>query len=229
MRALGAAGSALSCAAALALLSAAVRAEPPAAKRSVPLGTAGFRVIEQKSGPVNYYRVMSDGRVTFIRAEYRAPLETTVLGFQVADAHRTRASKLAWSWRAQALPRGGDECSEGKGDSAAVVYVTWKRGLRWYTLKYVWSSVGPRGKICDRKRNPFVAQDTIIVESGAPLGVWKRHEIDLRAEFRRHFEDGDPEARVPDFGGVAIMSDGDQTRSESAADYANFVLSVDAD
>src|SRR5687768_11260220 len=229
MRGASAAVFAFSSAGALALLSLAARAEPPAANRSVQLGAAGFRVIEQKSGPVNYYRVMNDGRMTFIRAEYRVPLETTVLGFQVADANRARANKLAWSWRARTLPRGGDECSEGKGDSAAVVYVTWKRGLRWYTLKYVWSSVGARGKICDRKRNPFVAQDTIIVESGGPLGVWKRHEIDLRAEFRRHFEDGDPEARVPDFGGVAIMSDGDQTRSESAADYANFVLSVDAD
>ena len=204
-------------------------AEACAAPRSFQLGVTAFRVIDQKSGPVNYYKVVADPKMPFIRAEYRSPFETTVLGFAAADDHRARASKLAWSWRAMTLPRGGDECSEGKGDSAAVVYVTWKRALRWYTLKYVWSSVGTRGKICDSKRNPFVAQDTIIVESGAPLGVWKKKEIDLRAEFRRHFEDGDPEAKVPDFAGVAIMSDGDQTRSESAADYANFVLSVDAD
>ena len=204
-------------------------AEPCAGPRNIPLRAANFRVIDQKSGPVNYYRIVDDARMPFIRAEYRSPLETTVLGFPAAEAHRTRANKLAWSWRAMALPLGGDECSEGKGDSAAVVYVTWKRALRWYTLKYVWSSVGTRGKVCDRKRNPFVAQDTIIVESGGPLGVWKRKEIDLRFEFRKHFEDGDPEASVPDFAGVAIMSDGDQTRSQSAADYANFVLSVDAD
>jgi hypothetical protein len=219
----------ISCAAAMALLLAPVPAESRAADRNVPLSATAFRIIEQKSGPVNYYRVMNEGSTTFIRAEYRSPLETAVFGIQAADAHRARASRLAWSWRARTLPHGGDECREGKGDSAAVVYVTWKRGLRWYTLKYVWSSVGTRGKICDRKRNPFVAQDTIIVESGGPLGGWKRHEIDLRAEFRKHFEDGDPEASVPDFAGVAIMSDGDQTRSESAADYANFVLSVAAD
>jgi hypothetical protein len=29
---------------------------------------------------------------------------------------------------------------------------------------------------------------------------------------------------VPDFMGVGIMSDGDQTRSDSSADYADFVL-----
>jgi hypothetical protein len=45
---------------------------------------------------------------------------------------------------------------------------------------------------------------------------------DLRAEYRRHFEDGRPDVEVPDFAGVGIMSDGDQTRSDSAADYAGF-------
>jgi len=227
-RSVGASVFGASCAIASLLAAAPLGAEPCTSPRSFPLGVSAFRVIEQKSGPVNYYKVVDDPRMPFIRAEYRSPLETTVLGFAAPEAQRARASKLAWSWRAMTLPRGGDECSEGRGDSAAVVYVTWKRGLRWYTLKYVWSSVGTRGRICDRKRNPFVAQDTIIVESGGPLGVWKRKEIDLRAEFRAHFEDGDPEAKVPDLAGVAIMSDGDQTRSESAADYGNFVLSADA-
>jgi hypothetical protein len=213
----------------IALVSLPAAADPCPAPRNVGFGAAAFRVIDRQSGPVNYYRIVDDARMPFIRAEYKSPLATTVLGVAVASDHRSRASKLAWSWRAMKLPRGGDECTEGKGDSAAVVYVTWKRALRWYTLKYVWSSVGVPGRICDRKRNPFVAQDTIIVESGGPLGQWKRKEIDLRAEFRKHFEDGDPSAKVPDFAGVAIMSDGDQTRSESAADYANFVVSVDAE
>jgi hypothetical protein len=195
---------------------------------SVHFGPKAFRVIERQSGPVNYYRTVDDARMPFIHAEYKWPLATTVLGVAVAPANRSSARKLSWSWRAIALPRGGDECTDGKGDSAAVVYVTWKRALRWYTLKYVWSSVAGKGRVCDRKRNPFVAQDTIIVESGAPLGTWKREEIDLRAEFRKHFEDGDAKASVPDFAGFAIMSDGDQTHSESAADYASFVLSVDA-
>jgi hypothetical protein len=70
----------------------------------------------------------------------------------------------------------------------------------------------------------FVAQDTIVLETGGPLGVWADERIDLRGEFRRHFEGGNPNAAVPDLVGIGIMSDGDQTRSESAADYADFVL-----
>ena len=76
----------------------------------------------------------------------------------------------------------------------------------------------------DHKRSPFVSQDTIILESGGPLGVWRTEQIDLKQEFRRHFGDGDPNADVPDFVGVGIMTDGDQTKSESSADYAGFVL-----
>jgi len=92
-------------------------------------------------------------------------------------------------------------------------------------LKYVWSAVGPKGATCDHKSNPFMAQDTVVLESGAPLNEWKTERIDLKAEFRKHFAGGDPTASVPDFLGIGLMSDGDQTHSDSSADYADFVLS----
>jgi hypothetical protein len=161
----------------------------------------------------------------FIRARYRPPYATTVLGFPIADDDRGAARTLRWQWRAMTLPQGGNECEHGKGDSAAVVYLTWKRGLKWYTLKYVWSAVGPKGAVCDRKRSLFSAQDTIILESGGPTQSWVGETIDLKSQFRNHFADGRADAGVPDFIGVGIMTDGDQTRSESAADYADFVLS----
>ena len=188
------------------------------------LPVADFRVVERESGPTNYYRLFKDADPPFIRAEYHPPYETTVLGVQVPDADRASARALSWRWRAVTLPKGGNECEAGKGDSAAVVYVSWRRTLRWYALKYVWSAVGPKGAVCDKKSNPFMAQDTVVLQSGAPLNAWRSERIDLKAEFRRHFENGDPQASVPDFLGVGIMSDGDQTHSDSSADYADFVL-----
>ncbi len=184
-----------------------------------------FHVVARESGPVNYYRVFKDADPPFIRADYHPPYETTVVGVQVPDDDRASARALSWRWRAVTLPKGGNECQEGKGDSAAVVYVSWRRGLRWYALKYVWSAVGPKGATCDRKSNPFMAQDTVVLESGAPLTEWKTERIDLKAEFRKHFENGDASASVPDFLGIGLMSDGDQTHSDSSADYADFVLS----
>jgi Protein of unknown function (DUF3047) len=183
-----------------------------------------FHVIPRESGPVDYYRVVEDPGGSFIRGQYSPPDETTVLGYEIPDDYRQRVATIRWRWRAVTLPRLGDECSSDRADSAAVVYITWKRGFKWYSLKYVWSAVGPKNATCDRKRNPFRAQDTIIVESGAPVGEWKSVEIDPDKAFRYHFEDGDPDAEVPKLVGIGIMSDGDQTNSPSSADYRDFSL-----
>ena len=200
------------------------RAQAAQSGGSVNLDVTRWPVVTRESGPVNYYHVVNDPSRPFVHAEYTPPEATTVLGIQIGDSDRQRARAVSWQWRAVTLPQGGDECASGKGDSAAVVYLTWKHTLKWYTLKYVWSSVGQRGAVCDRKRSPFVAQDTIILQSGGPLGVWRSEVVDLKQEFRRHFGDGDPSAEVPDFVGIGIMTDGDQTRSASSADYADFVL-----
>ena len=197
----------------------------PAREREIVVDARAWRIIPRESGPTNYYSLVTEaGTPPFIRARYAPPMKTAVLGWQVPDADRRRVQKVRWSWRARSLPQAADECTPGKGDSAAVVYLTWKRGLRFYTLKYVWSATGTKGRVCGRKRNPFVAQDTIIVESGPPLDTWRHVELDINTEFRNHFEDGDMTAKVPNFVGLGIMSDGDQTKSESSADYGAFTL-----
>ena len=191
------------------------------AASDLPIGPHAWRVLTRDSGPVDYYTVVEDPVLPHIHADYKPGWQTTVLAVEVPDSERRAFHHLTWNWRAMVLPRGGNECASGHEDSAAVVYVTSKRGLKHYTLKYVWSSVAGKGSVCDRKRNPFVAQDTIVLESGPPTGAWKTETIDLDADFRAHFGAED----MPDLHGLGIMSDGDQTQSESAADYAGFVLS----
>jgi DUF3047 family protein len=209
---------------ALVALGAGVGAEG-AAPATFRLDVDRWRLVESESGPVNYYAVVRDPQRPFIRGSYRPGYKKAVFGFELPDAEKERARKLSWSWRAIKLPQQGNECTPGKGDSAAVLYVTWRRFMRWYTLKYVWSSTGTPGTICDRRRNAFVAQDTIILRSGGPLGVWQDETLDLRAAFRTHFEGGNPKASVPPLLGLGLMTDGDQTRSESTGDYTDFVLS----
>lgn len=183
-----------------------------------------FHVVERESGPINYYRTLTKGQTSFVRGEYRPGLATVVLGFQIPSSDAAKVRSLTWRWRAVTLPRGGDGCTSGKRDSAATVYLTWKRALRWYTIKYVWTTVGTKGATCDKKRNPLVAQDTVVMEVGEPL-EWRSESVDLPGEFRRHFAGGDANADIPDFKGIAIMTDGDDTKSESAGDYADFVFS----
>jgi Protein of unknown function (DUF3047) len=199
---------------------------PALAAADLPLGmdVHQFKFIPRESGKVNYYNVVEDpAHGAFIHANYQPPWETAVLGYELqSDADRDAARTLRWSWRAMTLPNGGNECASGKEDSGAVVYVFWKRGLKYYSIKYVFSGVGPKGATCDKHRNPFVAQDTVILESGGPLNTWVTEQIDLKAEFRKHFEDGKADADVPPLRGVGIMSDGDQTQSPSVADYGPF-------
>lgn len=183
-----------------------------------------WRIAPSESGPVNYYTVLDDPVGSYVHARYQPPFKTAVLAYKIPEADRQRIQKVSWSWRAVTLPAGGDECNSKKADSAAVVYVIWKRGLRYHSLKYVWSSVAPRGAICDRKRNPFVRQDTIVLESGGPLGVWKPETINLAFDYRRYFENGDAAAALPDLVGLGLMTDGDDTHSESVADYGRFTL-----
>lgn len=198
-------------------------AAEPATVRDLVVDLSAFHVIDRESGPLNYYTLVTQPSA-YIHAAYPVGAKTTVLGFRIPDDRRHAVGALKWAWRAVQLPQGGNECADSKGDSAAVVYITWKRGLRWYTVKYVWSAVGPKGTTCHRKRNLFRAQDTVIVDSGPPLNEWRTVEIDPDREFRNHFEDGDAHAEVPDLVGIGIMTDGDQTRSPSSADYTRFVL-----
>ena len=192
--------------------------------RPLVIEPSAWRIVARESGPDNYYRVTTEGGTTFVRARYVPPMKTAVLGWQMPEADRKKAKTLRWTWRARTLPKGADECRPGRGDSAAVAYVTWKRGLRYYTVKYVWTASGTKGAVCGQKRNLFVAQDTVVLEVGPPLDTWRSVELDLRSEFRKHFADGDASAQVPDFVGIGIMSDGDQTQSESSADYGTFAL-----
>jgi hypothetical protein len=204
------------------LLSTGTLGDEPRPLQTAIIDVHSFRVLESYSGPVSYYKIVEEPAQPFIRAVYRPPLETVTLGAEIPDNLRQRTRRVRWKWRAQVLPKGGNECKGGFGDSAAVVYVSWKRGLKWYSIKYVWSSEAEKGRVCDQKRNLFVVQDTVILETGGPVGEWREEEIDPSAEFRAHFEGGNPNADVPDLVGLGLMSDGDQTSSISAADYTGF-------
>ena len=190
-----------------------------AASLAAPLDVRAFQVLERDSGPENYYRVVDPGGELFIRGVYAPPLRTVTLFAPAPDRFRTGLRRLRWRWRAIELPSGGNECAEGHGDSAAAVYVTWKRGLRWYSLKFVWSTEAPPGATCNSIRNPLVASDSIVLRSGGGGSRWVEEDVDPEALFRQHFG-----GEVPELQGLGILTDGDQTRSGSAADYAGFEL-----
>src|SRR6185295_1666683 len=214
-----------------ALLSSPLRGQSGQESRTFPFDVHEFAVLGHTYDPENpdkqertYYRTVDDRGQSFIRAFYNPPEATVTLFRSVPDELKHGVRHMKWRWRAQVLPRGGNECAAGHGDSAAAVYVTWKRGMRWYSLKFVWSSEAPAGATCNRIRNPLVASDSIVLRTGTTSDGWVEENVDPEDLFRQHFKDGDPSSDIPELQGIGLMSDGDQTRSISAADYAGFVL-----
>jgi hypothetical protein len=206
--------------AALALLAGTASADTT----SRELDFQGLRPVE--SGHRSYYELRKDERGTYLHADYQAGDEATKQALVLPESERRGHHKLTWRWRALVLPAGGDECDPAKRDSAASVYVAWRRGLRWYGLKYSWSAVSPVGAVCDRNDTAVMRGETIILRSGGPLGTWMTESIDVEAEFHKHITPSDPIAEVPDLRGFAVLTDGDQTHSESSADYGSFVLTT---
>jgi hypothetical protein len=196
----------------------------PTGLRAHPVDVRAFRVLERDSGSRNYYRVVDEGAGNFIRGVYGPGLETVTLFAPVPDELRRGVRLIRFRWRALVLPKGGNECADYRGDGAANVYITWKRGLRWYSIKLDWSTEASVGRTCNSTRNPFAASDTVVLRSGGPIGVWHEEEIDPDALYRAHFEGGRGDAEVPELQGIGLLTDGDQTHSVSAADYAGFVL-----
>jgi hypothetical protein len=216
-----------------ALLLLAAASQPGAARplRAVTLDVHEFRVLGETYDPENprppdatYYRTVDEPKESFIHGLYQPPAPTVTLFHAVPDELHHGVRRMQWRWRALVLPRHGNECADGRGDSAAAVYITWKRGLRWYSLKFIWSSEAPLGATCGRLRNPLVASDSIVLRTGATSSTWVEETVDPEALFRQHFAGGDPSAELPELQGIGVMSDGDQTGSVSGADYADFVL-----
>ena len=68
----------------------------------------------------------------------------------------------------------------------------------------------------------LLARDTIVLERGPERATWLREVVDVRRAFLEHFAGGDPRAEVPELVGIGIMTDGDQTHSDSGAEWARF-------
>ena len=158
----------------------------------------------------------------YLHAAYRPPMDTTVRGIEAPEQFKRTLQGVRWRWRVKSFPKGGDECNPDVGDSAAGVFVSFKAGLKVMVIKYVWNATGKAGKTCELANNPFFAKRIIVLRAGGPTDTWHTEEVDPRADFVRYF--GGKLEDVPDFIGLAVLTDGDATKSQVEADYADFAL-----
>ncbi len=129
---------------------------------------------------------------------------------------------LKWSWKIAGTVPGGNELSRQGDDYAARVYVVFPGRFFWQmkALNYIWANRLPKGEFVP---NAFSSNAKLIaVESGpARAGQWVGEQRDILADYRRVFGEDPPEA-----GGIAIMTDTDNTGAEAYAWFGDITLST---
>jgi len=194
----------------------------PAPVHRAAIPPSAFTVFKEDSGPVNYYSVAEEDGSAILRGVYRPGLGNVVLMARAPEAARQAVRTVSWRWRAHAFPRNANDCGPGESDSAASVFLAFKAGLKLMVIKYVWATVGTVGQSCVSNRGWFFDRDTTLVQVGGPPDVWTSYTMDPKVEFVKHY--GGKLQDVPDFVAIGVMTDGDNSQSPSAADYADFVV-----
>lgn len=128
--------------------------------------------------------------------------------------------KLSWSWRIERPLKREDIASKSGDDFAARVYVVFPRTFFWRmrAINYVWAARMPKGSVAP---SPYTRNSVIVaVQSGdEKAGQWVFEERNIYEDYKRIFGE-DP----PLLGGIAIMTDTDDTRDEATAWYGDITL-----
>lgn len=183
-------------------------------------GVEGLKGWESKSfkGTTDYRIVQEDGR-TVVKAHATAAASglTRKVKFNPA-VYRY----LKWSWKVAGTVAGGNENARQGDDYAGRVYVIFPGRFFWQmrALNYIWANKLPKGEFI---RNAFTGNAMMLaVESGSSkVGQWVYEERDILADYRTVFGEEPPEA-----GGIAIMTDADNTGADATAWYGDITLST---
>ncbi|GFO60428.1 hypothetical protein GMST_27530 [Geomonas silvestris] len=130
--------------------------------------------------------------------------------------------KLTWSWKIDHSLQREDIATKKGDDFAARIYVVFPRTFFWRmrAINYVWAHKLPKG---GEAPSPYTSNSRIIaVESGnEKAGSWVSEERNVYEDYRRIFGE-----EPPRLGGVAIMTDTDDTHDEATAWYGDITLSA---
>lgn len=183
-------------------------------------GTKGLQGWEAKSfkGATEYSIVQEDGR-TVLKGHAKGTASGLIRKLRFnPKIHRY----LKWSWKIGNTVAGGNEMTKQGDDYAARVYVLFPGRFFWQmrAVNYIWANRLPRGASVP---NAFSSKAMLLaVESGpARAGQWVSEERDILADYSRLFGEEPPEA-----GGIAIMTDADNTGAEATAWYGDITLST---
>ena len=127
---------------------------------------------------------------------------------------------LAWRWRVENTIIKGNESKKEGDDYAARVYVIFPHWLPPLTksINYIWANRLSKG---DHVPNPFYAKAVMLAveSSNESAGKWIEEERNVYMDYKTIFGEEPPLA-----GGIAVMTDTDNTGESATAYYDNIRL-----
>ncbi len=163
------------------------------------------------------YQVVQEEGNHFLRVEDRG--ENVMFYKEIRWDTRTYPY-ISWRWRIRAVPVAADARFEDSADSAAGVYLTYRRkfGLVPETVKFIWSEHLNIGSAF--RRSGIGMPWTVVAGVGAAnQSVWHQVVFHVGDVYDQTF--GGVGATRPL--GVAVLSDANNTNSFAAADYDDIV------
>ncbi len=135
---------------------------------------------------------------------------------------------VSWKWRALKFPQKKHPemlSNRAEDDFAARVYVLFPASnfFRSDVIEYIWDERFPAGTAMD---SPYTDRVKLFVIRSGPAaadnGGWQTEERDIYEDFVKLFDRKPSKA----LGAVALMSDSDNTGTDSEADFADITLKL---
>jgi len=196
----------------------------------------------------SFYRIAPFKKNTVYRLEkyqgrtvLSASAKTAASGLAVKLVPRSAQNWwLRWEWKATEAISTADNADQQNDDAPLRIMVAFDgnkstlslkekmnfelanfisgQEMPYATLMYIWSGKTPVDTILDNARTSRIKM--IVVDSGQEhLGEWRLHERDLSADYQKAY--GEAPGKII---GVALLTDTDNTHSETRAYYGDIEL-----
>lgn len=177
----------------------------------------GWKIRAFEDDDVVPYRVVEEDGNRFLRAEDRGE---NVMLYKEIRFETEDYPFIGWRWRVRAVPEGADARFESSADSAAGLYLTYRRklGLVPETVKFVWSEHLSKGAAF--RRSGVGQAWTVVAGSGvAQDDVWHQVYFRVNDVYGKTFGGRGVSRPL----GIGVLTDANSTESFAAADYDDIV------
>ena len=161
---------------------------------------------------ITQYTWTKEGDKTFVRAISNGTASN--LYYKIRYNPR-QYPYITWQWQVDKIVASGDATRKSTDDYGARIYVVFPSFgfLNTRAINYIWANRLPKNRMIV---SPYAANSIMIsIESGtSETGKWLTETRNVYEDYKRAFGEEPPEV-----GGLAIMTDSDDTGESAAAAY----------